>query len=81
MSHFNTFLFFPILMVRILQRAIKRLSRGISTESMGMPPEPVNEALKRLFLLESRIVFKHDFPLGVSLFAILEKQHGGETLK
>lgn len=72
-THFNTFLFTPILFIRVLQKIMKRKLERISTESMAIPPEPINYILKKCFLLEGRLVYRLNFPVGVSLIAIAEK--------
>jgi len=72
-SHFNFFLFTPILIVRVIQRFLKRGFKNISTESMGIPISPVNYILTKLFLMEAFLVSKINFPIGVSLLVIAEK--------
>jgi SAM-dependent methyltransferase len=73
-SHFNFFLFFPILLIRVVQRIIKKIHKGISTESMSIPPKFVNYILTKMFLFEGKLVNVVDLPLGVSLIAIVEKK-------
>lgn len=73
LSYFNSLLFVPILLVRLIQRAIKKRWKNVSTESMSSPPAPVNSVLKALFLFEGRLVSRLDFPIGVSLLAAVKK--------
>ena len=73
-THINFFLFIPILVSRIFQKILKKKFKTISTESMKIPPEPINYILKKIFLLESRLVYRLNFPIGVSLIAIVEKK-------
>ncbi len=73
-THFNGFLFLPILFIRLCQRLFKRMSPGLRTESMLTPPRILNDWLTRLFLLEGRIAAAHSLPVGVSLVAVAEKR-------
>ena len=73
-THFNSFLFIPILAIRLCQRFLKSIFKTISTESISIPPEPINYILKQIFLFEGLFVYHLNFPLGVSLIAIVEKK-------
>lgn len=73
-THINFFLFIPTLAIRIFQKILKKKFKTLSTESMGIPPEPINYMLKRIFLFESRLAYYLNFPIGVSLIAIAEKK-------
>lgn len=73
LSYFNFFLFGPILVVRIIQRAMKHWWGQLSTASMKAPPAPINAMLKRFFLMEGRLVSRVDFPIGVSLILAARK--------
>lgn len=73
-SHFNCFLFPPILVIRLIQRCLKRWFKALSTESMGVPIAPVNFILTKFFLMEAYLVSKINFPIGVSLLVVAEKE-------
>ena len=68
-TYFNTFLFFPILVARLMERFLKIDS--------GMECEPVhgifNNVLKLIFSSERHLVRYFNLPLGVSLMAIARK--------
>jgi SAM-dependent methyltransferase len=81
LTGFNFILFVPILCIRLLQRVMKLLWKELSTESMKPPPEPWNGLLKRMFLMEGRLVGRVNFPFGVSYIVIAERtgDHGANT--
>jgi SAM-dependent methyltransferase len=68
-TYFNTFLFFPILVVRLMERFLKIDS--------NMECEPVhgvlNNVLKVIFGSERHLVRHVNLPLGVSLMALARK--------
>lgn len=74
LSYFNSFLFVPILAVRLIQRAMKTRWKQVSTESMKAPPALLNALLRSLFLLEGRMVSRWTFPVGVSLILTARKR-------
>jgi len=73
-NYFNSFLFVPIAIIRLLQRIIKLIKKDISTESLGAPPKIINEILKIILLFESRFAMIYKVPIGVSLLAVVKKE-------
>ncbi len=69
-SHFNFFLFFPILMAR---RTIRLMGLKIKSENeMNLPM--INFFLKAIFCLEIYALKYFSFPFGVSIFCIAKKR-------
>ena len=68
-SYFNTFLFFPILLVRFL----KKIVNSESSPDYLIPNKIFNFLFYEIFLLEKKILKFSKFPFGVSLFSISEK--------
>jgi SAM-dependent methyltransferase len=68
-SYFNTLLFPLIAAVRLVKKVLGHEGAGDDT----MPSPAVNEILKRIFGLESRLVGRIPLPLGVSLLAVAER--------
>ncbi|MBI4744683.1 MAG: class I SAM-dependent methyltransferase [Actinobacteria bacterium] len=69
-SYFNTFLFPPVLAVRL----IKRLRKSVESESdMKMPLLTINKVLLYIFSLERFFLSRLNFPFGVSILAIAKK--------
>ena len=68
-SYFNTLLFPLIAAVRLVKRLLGHEGAGDD----AMPSPAVNEILKRIFGLESRLVGRIPLPLGVSLVAVAER--------
>ena len=68
-SYFNTFLFPPIALIRLIQRIIppKR------TSDFDLNNPTVNEILKRMFLFEAQLLNQTNFPFGVSLLLVSRK--------
>lgn len=68
-TYFNTFLFLPILVVRMMQRFLKLNS--------GMECQPVhgilNYVLKSIFSFERHLIKYINLPFGVSLMAVARK--------
>jgi SAM-dependent methyltransferase len=68
-SYFNFFLFFPILLARILIRLL-----GLHLESENrVNSHLINFLLKRIFSLEPFLLKYFTFPFGVSIFCIAKK--------
>lgn len=68
-SYFNTLLFPVIAAVRLVKKLLGHEGAGDD----AMPSPAVNEILKRIFGLESRLVGRIPLPLGVSLLAVAER--------
>lgn len=68
LSPFNSLLYPPIAAIRLLGQL-----RGKEDSDDRMPPAPVNALLSALFGLESSLVGRVPFPVGVSLVAILRR--------
>jgi SAM-dependent methyltransferase len=70
---FNVLLFPVVTIIRTALRLIPRAVQPHKTH-MGLPPEPLNELLYRLFRIERRLAPHRRFPLGVSVLAVLRRQ-------
>jgi SAM-dependent methyltransferase len=66
-SYFNTFLFPPAALGRLLQR-LRRVDHTPATFSL--PSSPANAGLKRVFAAERFVLRRGRFPFGVSILAI-----------
>lgn len=74
MRYYNVLLFFPILLLRFVERIFSR--SGTTAEGLRelqVPPGPVNAALRTLIASE-RFLLPVPFPCGVSLLAVLRKR-------
>jgi SAM-dependent methyltransferase len=67
-SYFNTQLFVPIAVARLVGKLLGRESADDE-----MPAEPVNTVLREVFGLEAALVGRLPLPFGVSLVAILSR--------
>jgi SAM-dependent methyltransferase len=67
-SYFNTLLFVPIAVARLVGKLLGRESADDE-----MPAEPVNTVLREVFGLEAALVGRLPLPFGVSLVAILSR--------
>ena len=72
LSYFNTLLFPAVASVRIMRRWLGTASRPKSDFEMGLP-QPLNEALARVFAMEALVLAHRDLPFGVSVLGIAEK--------
>lgn len=68
-GYFNTLLF-PL---ALAQRLLARLLGGGEVDHSA-PPEPLNGVLTGIFSLESKLVGRVPFPIGLSLFAVARKR-------
>lgn len=70
-TYFNTFLFVPIVISRLIQKIIppKRSS------DFDLNNRFINAVLKRIFICEAILLRYVNFPFGVSLLAIAVKKH------
>ncbi|HWA73027.1 MAG TPA: class I SAM-dependent methyltransferase [Polyangiaceae bacterium] len=66
LTYFNTILFPTVVAGRLLEKVLKR--KGDDTA--GVPPQPLNELLTRVFALESSCIGRVNLPFGVSLLCI-----------
>lgn len=69
-SYFNTWLFPAVAAVRAVQRVLPAWLRGPASSDLGLPPAPVNRALRTLFSSEAEVVSRVRVPAGVSLLAV-----------
>ena len=71
LSYYNTWLFPPAALVRLLRRVIPA---GGSGAELALPPAWLNSVIESVFASE-RYVLKHTrFPFGISLLAVAQKQ-------
>jgi SAM-dependent methyltransferase len=73
LSYFNTALFLPIAIVRLLRR-VKTSAPGVRSDFDMTRPGRLNEALARVFASEAWIVERADLPFGVSIVACALKR-------
>lgn len=66
LSYFNTAMFAPIALVRAVERFLGASGEG----EVGLPPAPINAALKALFSSEAALLKRADLPVGVSLLCV-----------
>jgi SAM-dependent methyltransferase len=67
-SYFNTWLFAPIAVVRIVRRLLR--APDVSRTDFDVGPRPLNFALGALFGSEATLVARRRLPFGVSLLAL-----------
>ena len=65
LTYFNTLLAAPIILVRLLHRAM-----GRDTHDLSRPPAPVNRLLARCFALEARLLRWTASPFGISVLMV-----------
>jgi SAM-dependent methyltransferase len=73
-SYFNFFLFPPIAAHRLLQKALGKA--GGADDSAGVPPAPVNAALRALFGAERFLLPWLRLPFGVSIVTVVRPARG-----
>lgn len=79
LSYFNSLLFLPILLVRLLMRPWASAS-GSERSDLGLRlPTPVEQLLFRAFASEARWLVARDLPIGVSLMAIARRRADAEA--
>ena len=72
LAYWNFLLFFPLVPLRLFA---KYFSRSTSTTGdLSLPPKLINTVLTTLLRLENTILTFFPFPVGLSLFAVLQKQ-------
>jgi len=74
-SYFNTLLFVPVLISRMVFRAFPRLLRN--RDELDMTSPTLNSLLGRIFGLEARYLAHRNFPIGVSVLAVARKMGEG----
>jgi SAM-dependent methyltransferase len=67
-SYFNTWLFAPIAVMRVVRRALR--APDVSRTDFDVGPRSLNSALGALFGSEARLVARRRLPFGVSLLAL-----------
>ncbi|MEK7516098.1 MAG: methyltransferase domain-containing protein [Patescibacteria group bacterium] len=77
-SYFNTLLFLPVFISRVLFRMFPRLLHDRDELDVNSPA--LNGFLARIFGLEARYLTTRNFPIGVSLLAIVRKTSGGSGM-
>ena len=70
-TYFNTLLFFPIAVVRLLARWLKIRSRESDFEINNGLADAI---FSRVFSLERRLLRLVNFPFGVSILLVLKKR-------
>jgi SAM-dependent methyltransferase len=71
LSYYNSVLFPPVAMVRLLGKVVPHTSVGSEVE---LPPAPLNALLETVFAAERFWLGKVPVPFGVSLIAVARKQ-------
>ena len=74
LSYFNTWLFPPIALVRLLHKFVPAGETGMET---GLPPAWLNRLLLGIFSSERLVVTRGRLPFGVSLLAVARKSPAG----
>jgi len=69
-SYYNTLLFIPIFLIRIIHKILKKTDSGSDAK---MPSPPINGILKNIFSLEKYLLNTVNLPFGVSIIAIARK--------
>jgi SAM-dependent methyltransferase len=70
LTYFNSVLFLPILVVRLLMRPFLRWSKSGGTDFQVSLPLGLDELLFRLFAMEAPWLARRDLPFGVSLLGL-----------
>lgn len=71
-SYYNTFLFFPIAAIKILQRILSREAKSHFTDTS--PPAYLNMPLRIIFSLEKHLLSFLNFPFGISIIAVVQHE-------
>ena len=78
-SYWNFLLFFPIALVRLVQKVFPPRRHAQSRGDLFKPPEVINGLLAWLLRCENRLMrWGVDFPFGVSAMVVGRKRTGGE---
>ncbi len=70
LSYYNTWLFPPVALVRLLRKALPVGDAGVE---VTLPPPWMNRMLEALFASERHILKHARFPFGISLLAVAQK--------
>ncbi|MCK4419012.1 class I SAM-dependent methyltransferase [Candidatus Aerophobetes bacterium] len=74
LTYFNTFLFPFVLLARMGQRVTKMVNGRYKPRSdLKLYPSGINNFLEAVFILEKRLLRKHNLPYGVSLLCVAKK--------
>jgi len=74
LTYFNTFLFPFVLLARMGQRVTKMVNGRYKPRSdLKLYPSSINNLLEAVFILEKRLLRKHNLPYGVSLLCVAKK--------
>ncbi len=64
-------LFLPIVLIKVLKKIKGKFNKNI-TSDLYVPIKPLNNILTKIQLFENKLIKRMDFPLGTSLFVILQ---------
>lgn len=73
MGYFNSLLFPLALLQRLAFSFRKRRS-----DTLGIPPWPLNRIFAAIFSLEGKLIGWLDFPIGLSLYAVVRRPSAGQ---
>jgi len=76
LSYYNTFLFFPIVVAKLLDAHILKSNK--SHFSDAPPPSIINAPLHAIFSAEKHFLSHLSFPFGISLIAVLKKSSSAD---
>lgn len=75
LSYFNSILFFPVAMVRVLSKLIPFKRKGSGSDFGLIESKLLNTLFYKLFIAENALLKRGvSFPFGVSLFAVAKKK-------
>ncbi len=76
-SYMNTFLFLPILAIRLIQRLVgAQAGPQNGSPDVFMPASPINRFLYKILWVEAKVMNFASLPFGVSLLALARKPMG-----
>jgi 2-polyprenyl-3-methyl-5-hydroxy-6-metoxy-1,4-benzoquinol methylase len=78
LSHYNTLLFAPAAVVRILSKAVGSVERA---GDLKVPPRGFNSILARIMGAEAELLGRVPMPFGLSLVAVARKRYATGTAK
>jgi hypothetical protein len=78
LSHYNTLLFAPAAVVRILSKAVGSVERA---GDLKVPPRGFNSILARIMGAEAELLGRVPMPFGLSLVAVVRKRYATGTAK
>lgn len=77
LSYFNTLLFLPVFLFRIVTNISPSLLKN--RDELDITGPKINYLLEKIFSFESRYLVNSNFPIGVSLLAVSRKEDNGGT--